>query len=591
MSTDFPIPDSALAQHTAVLGKTGAGKTSTEKLIIEHVAETSRVCILDPIKSDHWGLTSSADGTRPGLPFQILGGPHGHVPLHDGAGAAIGELVAAGTLPLSIIDMAMFGPGGHARFFSEFAETLFQRMTGVLYLVIEEAHIFAPKERSGMGSENIAIHWAKMLATGGRSKGIRLVLATQRTQSLHNALLGSCETMIVHRLTAPADQKPVIDWLKANVDTATKDRVAASLSSLRTGQAWVCSGEARLFELIQFPRIATFDNSATPTGDLGAARKVTMAAIDVARLRATVGDAVAEAEANDPVKLRKRIGELETAARQAKAATATTVSADVETVAAAEERGWIAGDESGFARGLAAAKGMAAETVRAAMPHLRNFLVEVAGGGGLVEGILHEDTPKQPPVFVPASAMAPRPPPAQPPKPRVVVGGEVKLSGPQTELLRALAWWRAHGITSPSRAQLGALAKWAPKGSNMRNRLSELSRAGMLTYSATGPVELTAAGIAAAPEPNLAGTMIASISAVLTGPQRALFDWLLAQTQHVRMTTRAALGQALGWEATGSNMRNRLSELHALELINYDRHGDVSLQDWVREGFKMRKAG
>jgi DNA helicase HerA-like ATPase len=60
--------------------------------------------------------------------------------------------------------------------------------------VIEEAHEFAPKERAGIGAENMAIHWAKKLATAGRSKGIRLIVATQRVQALHNAVLGSCET-------------------------------------------------------------------------------------------------------------------------------------------------------------------------------------------------------------------------------------------------------------------------------------------------------------------------------------------------------------------------------------------------------------
>jgi hypothetical protein len=158
------------------VGKTGSGKTSTAKLAIEQVvAEGARVCILDPIKSDWWGLTSSADGKRPGLPFHILGGPRGHVPLHASAGKAIGEIVANGALPLSIIDMADFEPGGQAKFFTDFAPTLLRKMRGVVYLVIEEAHLFAPKERSGIGAENLSIHWAKTLATAGRSKGIRLM--------------------------------------------------------------------------------------------------------------------------------------------------------------------------------------------------------------------------------------------------------------------------------------------------------------------------------------------------------------------------------------------------------------------------------
>lgn len=310
------VPMEALAQHVAVLGKTGSGKTSTAKLAIEQVvAAGARVCVLDPIKSDWWGMTSSDDGKSAGLSFSILGGPHGHVPLHSSAGKAVADLVATGAMRLSIVDMADFEPGGLSRFFVDFAPQLLRKMRGVVYLVIEEAHLFAPKERSGIGAENLAIHWAKTLATAGRSKGIRLVLVTQRTQALHNALLGSCDTLIAHRLTAPADQEPVIKWLKANTTKAVLESVSASLSSLRTGQGWVCSGEAKLFECRQFERIWTYDNTATPTGD-GQALDVTTAPVDTEKLRALIGEAVEQAKADDPKALRARIAELE---RQVKA--------------------------------------------------------------------------------------------------------------------------------------------------------------------------------------------------------------------------------------------------------------------------------
>lgn len=260
---DFPIAPTVLKQHIAILGKTGAGKTSTEKLIIEHVVEEgARVCVLDTVKSDHWGLTSSASGKRAGLPFKILGGPRGNVPLHSNAGKVIGQLVAEGKLPLSIIDMADFEAGGVQRFFVDFAQALFRHMKGVVYLVIEEAHEVAPKERAGFGSENLSIHWAKKLATAGRSKGIRLIVASQSVQQLHNRVLGACETLIAHRLATPADQKQVLDWLKANAQSGVIEMVSAQLSSLKTGTGWICSGEAKIFEHVAFPKFKTYDNPA-----------------------------------------------------------------------------------------------------------------------------------------------------------------------------------------------------------------------------------------------------------------------------------------------------------------------------------------
>ena len=43
--THFSIPDAVLKQHIAIVGKTGSGKTSTEKLAVEQVVESgARVC-------------------------------------------------------------------------------------------------------------------------------------------------------------------------------------------------------------------------------------------------------------------------------------------------------------------------------------------------------------------------------------------------------------------------------------------------------------------------------------------------------------------------------------------------------------------
>ena len=45
--------------------------------------------------------------------------------------------------------------------------------------------------------------------------------------------------------------------------------------------------------------------------------------------------------------------------------------------------------------------------------------------------------------------------------------------------------------------------------------------------------------------------------------------------------SREELASAIGWEANGSNLRNRLTELSAIEVITYPGRGMVALQEWV----------
>lgn len=558
-----PIPSAALGQHIAILGKTGSGKTTTAKLAVEQVvANGDRVCVLDPIKSDWWGLISSADGKHAGLPFHILGGPRGHVPLHDAAGKAIAEVVAAGSLPLSIIDMADFRPGGQAKFFVDFAGALLRRMRGVLYLVLEEAHLFAPKERSGIGEENMAIHWSKMLATAGRSKGIRLIVLTQRTQALHNALLGSCDSMIAHRLTAPADQEPVVKWLKANTDTATAVQVAESLSSLKTGEGWLCSGEAQIFEHRHFPRIKTYDNTRTPTSNDGE-HHVKTATVNADELKAIIGDAVKEAEANDPKELRRQLAVLQ---KQLAERPSATVEIPKE--------------------------------VRVEVPVLKDGQLDriekiIEGGDALVAKLVDELSSLKAtirPVFVAQASPRPMAKPIRP-LPLVVNGpsapvqprrtqqpaagdGELHLSKTQQRILDALAWYESLGNHNPSLVQIGAVALIDATGGHFSNVVGPLSTGGYVVRS-DGTLTLTDLGRAAANLPESVGTL-ADYHDVLrrrvrqmksaSGKTVEMLDCVIAAGGE--SLSAEQIGQTVGIDHTGGHFSNCIGPLGTAGLVS-----------------------
>lgn len=544
--TKSTFPPAILAQHLAILGKTGSGKTATAKLLVEQVvAEGARVCILDPLKSDWWGLTSSADGKRPSLPFHILGGPRGHVPLHAAAGKAIGEIVGNGKLPLSIVDMADFDVGDPARFFVDFAQSLFRHARGVVYLVVEEAHIFAPKERAGFGEEAKSTHWLNKLATGARSKGIRLVVCTQRTQALHNAVLGSCETMIAHRLTLPADQKPVLDWLRANTDADTTKRIAESLSSLKPGEGWICSGEAKIVERKQFPRITTFDNSATPTSD-SAATEVRMAQVDEAKLAAIIGDAVEEAKANDPKELKRKLAELK---RELEKKPAAAVDPQVlERAVHDRDRFW----ELQFVEVKAIAESVSGR-LTASIAQLEQLVSRAAVHNANIAAV-------RTPV---AAAKAPAGPAVvarSASKPRSVSTNSSSLGKAAIRVLHALYWLKDEDQTTPP--QVAFHAGYTVNG-HFNNTMGQLRAAGLVDgwwITSAGIAEAEATGVAPRPTGE---ELQAWMREKLSTPEQKIFDVLIAAGGERVPIDELAAGA--GYTVNG-HFNNCLGHLRSIEV-------------------------
>ena len=567
-----------IAQHTGVVGKTGSGKSSTARLLVEHVvAQGARVCILDPIKSDWWGITSSADGTKPGLPFQILGGPHGHVQIQETAGKVIAELVAAGSLPLSIIDMADFKPGGLQAFFNDFAPTLLKKMRGVLYLVVEEAHEFAPKERAGFGGENMTIHLAKKLATAGRSKGIRLIVATQRTQSLHNAVLGSCETLITHRLTSPADQAPIKEWLKANVEKDTVETVSRTLAGLKNGEGWVISGEANIFERMQFPRIKTYDNSATPTDD-DHRHEVKTARIDPERLKALIGDAAKATANEDPVILRRRIVELEKQAAKS--------GVDEQELATARTKAYQEGWQDGRHTGSTETVKNVLEVIKKASGDLEILVAGIGADntidrradGGITITVANRPSADlaQLVEHLPSKQNVAGSSPVVRSKPAAPIKRTEGINGPQQKILDALAWWASVGIDQPSRIQVAVIARYSPSGGAFQNPLGSLRTMGLVEYPAAGTVALTSTGYAMADHPNEPATVAEfhdRLEGLLNGPQWRVLAPII--NAYPKAISRADVAAAAGYAPDGGAFQNPLGSLRSLGLIEYPAAGMV----------------
>lgn len=312
------IPPEALAQHLAILGKTGSGKTYTAKTLVEGLLEAMcRVCIIDPT-GVWWGLRSSADGTAPGFPVVILGGSHADATLPPLSGAACAELVAKSRVQV-VFDTSLMSVGERTRWFTDFANALFRLNTEPLHVVIDEAHMFAPQGGGGRLDPEAGkmLHAANTLASGGRSRGVRLMLITQRPAKLHKDSLTCCDTLIAMRVIAPQDRQAVRDWVDGCGDQAKGKHILETLAGLKRGEGWVWYPEGNFLERMRFPTIRTFDSSRTPEDGAGALAPATLADIDLSAITKAMGDAVEKAKANDPAHLRERIRELEAKLRDA----------------------------------------------------------------------------------------------------------------------------------------------------------------------------------------------------------------------------------------------------------------------------------
>src|SRR5688500_6199055 len=110
------IPDAALNQHIAVLGKTGSGKTYAAKGIVEQLLRDDRqVCVLDPTGA-WWGLRLGADGKGRGFDVVLLGGQHRDIPLAERSAAAVARLVTQQGASV-VIDTSGFTVGEYTRWF------------------------------------------------------------------------------------------------------------------------------------------------------------------------------------------------------------------------------------------------------------------------------------------------------------------------------------------------------------------------------------------------------------------------------------------------------------------------------------------
>lgn len=536
------IPAAALEQHLAILGKTGSGKTYAAKGVVEGILSTGgRVCIIDPTGAWH-GLRSSATGKSAGFPVVIFGGSHADLPLGGAHGEALAEIIGTASTP-AILDTSLMRVGERTRFFADFADALVRKNKGPLHLVIDEAHLFAPQGKVNDPQSGAMLHAANNLVSLGRSRGLRIMLITQRPAKLHKDSLTQVETLVALRLIAPQDRSAVEDWIKDNADEKRGREIIQSLATLKTGQGWVWAPELGVLERVSFPKIKTFDSSRAP-GDDDTAAPV-LAPIDKAAISHRLEAVAADALANDPSRLKAELAKLR---RDLAAAGQQKATTDPQAVEAADRAGY----ERGFREGAQAAKEAIlpkADAMAEAAHALRAAAIPA---------------PTYRPLPVRSVAAIPRVPAAPRTNGAAHHSEGQKLPKAERRILTALAQY-PDGRT---KNQVAVLTGYAVNGGGFNNALSALRSAGFLT--GTGDrLEITPEGTGALGDYEPLPTGAALLDHWMAQLPKAEREALKVLAEHWPDTLpKEALAGEAGYAPDGGGFNNALSRLRTLELIS-----------------------
>lgn len=547
LSRELKLPDEAALQRFAILAMSGAGKSNTAAVMAEEMYDAGIPWVAIDPKGDWWGMRSSRSGKGDGLKVPVMGGLEGDLPLEPTAGKLMAETIAAERLTC-ILDVSEFeSKADQLRFLTDFATALLKKNRDPLMVFAEEADEYLP-QRVFKNEAQCVGAWSRLVKRG-RFRGVFCTLITQRSAALNKDALTQIDTLIPMRNTAPQDRKAIEQWV---VHHDVGRELLDSLPSLEDGEAWVWSPQKlKLMKRTRLRRRRTFDSGETPT--LGTGRvSAKLANVDLSALEERMTETIEEQKRNDPAELRKQIDKLKSELAKKPEAEPERVEVEVE-VAVFPEPLKRAIRET--LQGLAMSTlDQATEFAKTVEHHIDNLDANFNLG---IE--IQEELPPPPPsqqIPPKVGSVPPKPTPVGPPNP----DSDLNLKKGERKMLSTLAQF--HPIKL-SRANLGTLAGFSPKGGTFRNYFGTLKRNGLIVEEGK-EVVITEAGFEelgteVPTMPPSGQARIDTWRGVLKAGERAMLDVLI--DEHPNWITRDDLGERTGFTASGGTFRNYLGTL------------------------------
>ncbi|HEV2167262.1 MAG TPA: ATP-binding protein, partial [Thermoplasmata archaeon] len=149
-------------------------------------------------------------------------------------GTSLNELVVKGVATL--INLRGVAPDVQELVVARIASNLFdnrkKNKIPPLFLVIEEAHNFAPQQGTATCSRVL-----KNIASEGRKFGLGLCVVTQRAARIDKSVLSQCNTQLILQVTNPLDLKAIAQSIEGLTSGMTE-----MIQSLPVGVALVTGG-------------------------------------------------------------------------------------------------------------------------------------------------------------------------------------------------------------------------------------------------------------------------------------------------------------------------------------------------------------
>jgi hypothetical protein len=589
-----PIPREALDDRLGFIGTSGSGKTYNAGTAIEILlaSHRARVVIIDPL-GVWWGLRLLADGKTPsGFDVVIFGGDHADLPLNEQAGALIGE-TAATMAESCIIDLSkMPSRSAERRFMTAFLETIYRKASGEpFHLIVDESDLFAPQKPQA-GDEVLLGHMENIVRRG-RVRGFIPWLISQRPAVLNKNVLSQVDGLLAFKLTASQDRDALDAWIEGQADKAQGKAIKDALPTFQVGEGIVWLPAHGILERRPFPPKVTFDSSRKPKrGEKLKSRK--LKPLNVGKLKEQLAAFVEQAKADHVPTLRKRIAELEAAAKKVPAP-AGSLDKPAARQAAADREGkaFIRGKIDGYGEAM---KDIAAifRDLAPTMAKLLPIATSIEESSKRIDAWSKRTKERQaelakqlPPSGSPTerpSAHAPimRAPmniaPAATRRPSPAANGDGTLSNSERKIVDAIRWWNVLGIAAPSHAQVAFIAGYSHKSGTWSTYLSRLRSAGLI--EGRGDLVLAEAGLNEAREPDAVPSREALWNAVLgkiDSPLQRILKPIIAA--YPNGMTHAAAAEEAGYSHSSGTWSTYLSRLRSLDLI--DGRGELKAQDWL----------